>query len=246
MFTMKRLSTIVILLSVFLLSISAQKTYVLLAGVSNYGDEEINLYNTTKDVKQLKKVFDNQQATTAIVTSKYANHANIAKKLNAISRLAKTDDEIVFFFSGHGTPGGFVTSDRTLFNYQELVDIFSKTKASRVVCLIDACMSGSVKSISANNFGRANSQPQITFMTSSDGTETSAESSLVGHGFFTKALLKGLRGMCDKNTDKQITLIELFNYVYSDVTARTKGSEKEQHPQLIGPSSMHNMVLARW
>lgn len=244
--TMKRLFSIIFLLSVLVFSINAQKTYVLLAGVSNYGDEEINLYNTTKDVKQLKKVFDNQQATTAIVTSKYASHANIVKKLDAISRLAKADDQIVFFFSGHGTPGGFVTSDRTLFNYQELVDIVSKSKAARVLCLIDACMSGSVKSISANNFGRGNSQPQITFMTSSDGTETSAESSLVGHGFFTKALLKGLRGMCDKDTDKQITLIELFNYVYSDVTARTKGSEKEQHPQLIGPGSMYNMVLAKW
>ena len=236
--TMKRLFSIIFLLSMLVISINAQKTYVLLAGVSNYGDEEINLYNTTKDVKQLKKVFDNQQATTAIVTSKYANHANIAKKLDAITRLAKTNDD--------GTPGGFVTSDRTLFNYQELVDILSKTKASRVVCLIDACMSGSVKSISANNFGRGNSQPQITFMTSSDGTETSAESSLVGHGFFTKALLKGLRGMCDKDTDKQITLIELFNFIYSDVTARTKNSEKVQHPQLIGPGSMYNMVLAKW
>lgn len=243
---MKRLLVLFTMFLTLLLTVSAQKTYVLLAGVSNYGDEKLNLYNTTKDVKDLKKVFDNQHATVAIVTSKYANHANIVKKLDAISRLAKADDKIVFFFSGHGTPGGFVTSDHTLFNYQELVDILSKTKAARVLCLIDACMSGSVKTISANNFGRGNSQPQITFMTSSDGTETSAESSLVGHGYFTKALLKGLRGMCDKDTDSHITLIELFNYVYSDVTSRSKGTANEQHPQLIGPGSMHNMVLVKW
>ena len=243
---MKRLSTMIVLLTVFLVSISAQKTYVLLAGVSNYGNEELNLYNTTKDVKQLKKVFDNQQATTAIVTSQYANHANIAKKLDAISRLAKSSDKIMFFFSGHGTPGGFVTSDRTLFNYQELIDILSKSKASQVVCFIDACMSGSAKTISANNFGHGDKAPYITFMTSSDGTETSAENLLIGHGYFTKALLKGLRGMCDRDSDKQITLLELFNYVYGDVTARSKGSENEQHPQLIGPASMHNMVLTKW
>lgn len=243
---MKRLLVLFTMFLALLLTVNAQKTYVLLAGVSNYGDEKLNLYNTTKDVKHIKKVFDNQKATTAIVTSRYANHANIVKKLDAICRLAKADDKIVFFFSGHGTPGGFVTSDHTLFNYQELVDILSKTKASSVVCLIDACMSGSVKSISANNFGHGSNKPYITFMTSSDGTETSAESSIVGHGFFTKALLKGLRGMCDKDADKQITLIELFNYVYSDVTARTEGSEKEQHPQLVGAGSMHNMVIAKW
>lgn len=243
---MKRLTLIIALLSALLLSASAQNTYVLLAGVSNYGNDDLNLYNTTKDVKQLKKVFDNQRATTSIVTSQYANHANIAKKLKAISQLAKSNDKIVFFFSGHGTPGGFVTSDRTLFNYQELVDILAKSKAQTVVCMIDACMSGSVKAISANNFGRGCSNPKIIFMASSDGTETSAENLLVGHGFFTKALLKGLRGMCDKNTDRQITLIELFNYVYSDVTARTKDSEQQQHPQLIGPESLHDLVLARW
>lgn len=242
---MKRLSVIAILL-LALIGANAQKTYVLLAGVSNYGDEQLNLYNTTKDVKQLKKVFDNQHATTAIVTSQYANHDNIVKKLNAIVKLSKDEDKIVFFFSGHGTPGGFVTSDRTLFNYQELVDILSKAKARHVVCLIDACMSGSVKTISANNFGCGSNNPQMTFMASSDGTEVSGESSMVGHGYFTKALLKGLRGMCDRDSDKQITLIELFNYVYSDVTARTKGTEKQQHPQLIGPASMHGLVMASW
>lgn len=233
------------LLTAIVLSMSAQKTYVLLAGVSNYGDDDLNLYNTTKDVKQLKKVFDNQQATTSIVTSQYANHTNIAKKLKAISQLAKSNDKIIFYFSGHGTPGGFVTSDLTLFNYQELVDILAKSRVQTVVCMIDACMSGSVKTISSNNFGLGSSNPKIIFMASSDGTETSAESQLVGHGFFTKALLKGLRGMCDKNADKEITLIELFNYIYSDVTARTKDSG-QQHPQLIAPASLHDLVLARW
>ena len=243
---MKRLTFMMALLTVFVFSMSAQKTYVLLTGVSNYGDEDLNLYNTTKDVKDLQKVFDNQQAKTSIATSQYANHANIAKKLKAISLLAKPNDRIVFFFSGHGTPGGFATSDRTLFNYQELVDILAKSKAQTAICMIDACMSGSVKTISANNFGLGNSNPKIIFIASSDGTETSAESRLVGHGFFTKALLKGLRGMSDANSDRQITLIELFNYIYSDVTARTKDAEQQQHPQLFAPASLYEMVLASW
>ena len=49
--------------------------------------------------------------------------------------------------------------------------------------------------------------------------------------------------MSDNNHDKKITLIELFKFIYKDVTARTDGG---QHPQLIGPGSAQNSVLAAW
>lgn len=227
-------------------SIHAQKTYALLAGVSNYGVDSINLPNATKDVKQLKKVFDNQKFISALITSKFANHDNIKMKLEAIIRLAKPKDKIIFFFSGHGSPGGFVPSDRSFFNYQELVDLLKRAKAQNIICIIDACMSGSVKSISDNNFGIGNGNPKICFMTASDATEYSTESRLVGHGFFTKALLKALRGMSDKNADKEITLGELYHYIYNDVVNRTQNSKTEMHPQLICPNSMKGIVIAKW
>lgn len=243
---MKKLTTLIMMLVLMVTSIQAQKTYVLLAGVSNYGVDSINLSNTTKDVKQLKKVCENQNFTTAMVTSQYANHQNIVTKLNAIVKLAKANDRIIFYFSGHGSPGGFVPSDRSFFNYQELVDILKKTRAKDIYCFIDACMSGSVKSIAANNFGVGNTTPNICFMTASDAAEFSKEDSFVGHGYFTKALLKALRGMSDKNTDKKITLEECFRYVYTDVTRRTKNTRQAQHPQLLCPDNMKNNVLTKW
>lgn len=243
---MNRLLSIIGMLMLVAFSIHAQKTYALLAGVSNYGDPNINLSNTTKDVKRLNTIFKSQEFVTAMITSQNANHDNIVKKLQAIVRLAKPDDKIIFFFSGHGSPGGFVPSDRSFFNYQELVDILKKAKAKNVFCFIDACMSGSVKNISANNFGNGNNNPRICFMTSSDANELSRESSLVGNGFFTKALIKGLKGMSDKNTDKSITLGELYNYIYKDVVHRTAGSQNEMHPQLLCPDSMKGIVLTKF
>lgn len=243
---MKKLFAIIGMLMLVAFSIQAQKTYALLAGVSNYGDPNINLSNTTKDVKRLNTIFKSQEFVTAMITSQNANHDNIVKKLQAIVRLAKPDDKIIFFFSGHGSPGGFVPSDRSFFNYQELVDILKKAKAKNVFCFIDACMSGSVKTISANNFGIGNNYPRICFMTSSDANELSRESSLVGNGFFTKALIKGLKGMSDKNTDKSITLGELYNYIYKDVVHRTSGSQNEMHPQLLCPDSMKGIVLTKF
>lgn len=243
---MKKLLSIIVMLMLVAISINAQKTYALLAGVSNYGVDSINLISTTKDVKQLKKVFDNQHFTCAIITSQNANHNNIVTKLNAIVKLAKPNDRIIFFFSGHGTPGGFVPSDRSLFNYQELVNILSKSKAKQIYCFIDACMSGSVKSIAANNFGLGESTPNICFMTSSDASEISIENAWIGHGYFTKALLKGIRGMSDTNADKEVTLGELFDYVQKDVVFRTRNSTRKQHPQLYCPSAMKNTTLAKW
>ena len=87
----------------------AQKTYVLLTGVSNYGNADLNLGNTTKDVKALQKVFDNQGAKTVLVTSKFATRAKILEKLDAILTVAKEEDMIIFAYSGHGTEGAMAT-----------------------------------------------------------------------------------------------------------------------------------------
>ena len=124
------------LISLFLFGVMAvsgacaQNTYVLLVGVSRYSDQKANLNSTTKDVKDIKTVFDNQPNTiVSIVTSKYANHDNIVKKLNAIIQLAKPEDKIMFFFSGHGGDGGFLTYEMRIFPYQELVAILSKANS---------------------------------------------------------------------------------------------------------------------
>ena len=83
-------------------------------------------------------------------------------------------------------------------------------------------------------------------MMSSRADEYSKENNWIGHGFYTQALLKGLRGKADKNADRQITLMELFKYVYNDVTARSKDYSQIQHPVLIGPSSSYDTVITIW
>lgn len=246
---MKKLLSIIMLLFVMTATMFAQHTYVLLAGVSNYGDEDANLAQTTKDVKAIKDVFDKQSNTTvAILTSKYASASNIQQKLNAIVKLAKQQDKIVFCFSGHGTTGGFVSYGPELFPYKVLVQTLSQAKAREVVCFIDACKSGSVQGDPATNYSFTNSSahPGVSFIVASRADEISWENGWVGHGFFTKALLKGLRGMSDKNKDRNVTLKELFDYIYNDVTARTKATQAPQHPQYLGPSSMYNCVITRW
>lgn len=245
---MKKLLLSLLLATLCCLGANAQKTYALIAGVSNYSDQQANLYNTTKDVKKLKTVLDKQKFTVAMLTSKYANHDNIVKKLSAIVRLAKPEDKILFFFSGHGDTGGFLTYELQMFRYRELVDILSKARARQVVCFIDACRAGSVNDVANGNYGwgEGGTHPSLTFVMSCRANEFSYENNWVGNGYFTKALLKGLRGVADKNEDRKVTLDELFRYVYNDVTARTKNDRQTQHPQLIGPGSALNTVITSW
>ena len=238
---MKRLSVLLLLVALLAVNVSAQKTYALLTGVSNYGDEKLNLKNTTKDVKQLKAVMDKIGVVSGVSTSRNVTQANITKRLNDIIKVAKPNDRIIFYFSGHGTTGGFLMGDQNLFAYSDLIKVLSKAKTNHIFCFIDACRSGSVVS---DSYGMSDADKgRISFVMSSRPDELSIENNWIGNGYFTQAMLKGLRGMSDNNHDKKITLIELFRFIYKDVVARTDGG---QHPQLIGPGSAQNSVLASW
>lgn len=245
---MKRLSLIIIMLLAIVISISAQRTFVLLTGVSNYGDDKINLHNTTKDVKELRQMFKRQNATVTVLTSKYANKANITEKLRTLAGTAGKEDKIIFYFSGHGQAGGFIPYGKTLFTYTELIRILAEAKTDKVFCFMDACMSGSVAQPddSGYSWGQTPAGRKLTFCMSSRADELSMENSWLGNGYFTQAMVKGLRGKADANGDRSITMAELYAYVYNDVTKRTKNDERKQHPQLIGPKSNFGVVLTRW
>ena len=68
-------------------------------------------------------------------------------------------------------------------------------------------------------------------------------------------MAKGLRGKADYNSDKDVTLIELFKYIYNDITNKSSKSvytdengntyHHYQHPTLIAPKALHNRVIIR-
>ena len=220
----------------------AQKTYVLSTGVSNYGDEQVNLGNTTKDAKAFGALFKSQKGTTvSVLTSANANKANIKTHLEAIAKLANPEDKVMFFFSGHGNTGCFFAYDGP-FYYTELLSILRSIKAKGIYVFVDACMSGSVSSNASSYDWSTNRSSAIALMMSSRADEYSLENRLLDHGFFTQALLKALRGKSDTDRDRKITLMEAFKYVHKDITGRTS----EMHPQLIATSDLFNTVLTQW
>ena len=240
---MKKLLTSLLLLVFVAVGVNA-RTFALITGVSNYGDEELNLAQSTKDAKNFKDVMETQTKDITILTSKNVTRANVLEKLRAIANRAQKDDTIIFFYAGHGLSGAMYAYDG-LISYDDIVNVLSKSQAKNKICFIDACQSGSAKD-SKKNVDWTQSMTgknDMAFMVACRPNEGSAEHAFVGAGYFTQALVKGLRGKSDKNRDKKITLIELFKYVYGDVVKRSK---EEQHPQLLAPNSMYDIVVAQW
>lgn len=240
---MKRI-TLALIAMLIALTVSAQTNYVLITGVSNYGtgNPDHNLVSTTKDAKDLSKLFRQMPNTkVTVLTSKYATAENVTKKLKAILTVAKKDDKIFFFFSGHGAKDNMVYYQGGMYNYGDFVKVLSKAKTSNIYCFIDCCNSGNAKGYIEDPAYSSNHD--MTFFLASRDVENSREDPiLLRNGFLTQALLKGLRGMSDTNKDKAVTVSELYTYVYNDVLKKNE----EQHTQLVCPKNAVNSVLVKW
>ena len=232
------------LLAILLLpaALLAQTTYVLSTGVSNYGNPETNLHNTTKDAKAFADLYRKRpNPKVSVVTSAKATKSNILKHLYAIKTLAKPGDTVIFFFSGHGMVDSFIAYD-VQFYYKDLIDVLRQMKTHKVFVFIDASLSGSVQSAVSDFQWSGSNGETIAFMMSSRANEYSIENRWLNNGFFTQALLLALRGKGDTDGNKQVTLLEAFKYVHKDVTTR----ESRQHPQLIASKSLYDEVLITW
>lgn len=242
---MKKIISLLLFIMVMAVGIQA-RTFVLCVGVSNYDDNDMNLSQTTKDAKHFKSVMEQHTKDITILTSRYAAKSNILEKMRAICNRAGKGDKIIFFFSGHGYSGGVVAHDEIL-SYQEINDVLSQSEASAKICFVDACHAGSVAGVRDESDGyEAPVSGGIIYMMSCRADEYSVENAWVGHGFFSQAVLKGIRGKADANRDKKISVRELFNYVYNDVQHTTSKMEISQHPQLIGAREVADAILVDW
>lgn len=220
----------------------AQTTFVLSMGVSNYGDESANLHNPSKDAKAIADLFRKQKdSKVSVVTSSNVTQGNIKRHLEAIQQLAKPQDKVIVFFSGHGTQNNLVFHDG-LFNFIDLIDLLKQMKTKKIFVFIDACRSGSVTNSTPNYEWNGEKAASMSFMMGCRAEEYSFENQWLDNGFFTQALILALRGKADTNKDRKITLMEAFKYVHKDVSTR----ESRQHPQLIASSSLYDEVLTAW
>lgn len=249
---MRKKITIILMLALFMLvsaPVSA-RTFVLSIGIADYDGDEHDLQRSGQDAIKFSDVMKTQTKDVVTLTSRNATRENVIVALAAVCSKAKEGDRIVFFYSGHGADGCVVATDMKPVSYSEMMQLFSASKAKEIVCFFDACFSGTIAQ------DVRSSDKDIVFFLSSRPDEMSQEDSgWIGAGYLTQALLKGIRGMADTDHNKEVTVMELFKYIYKDVTARVEKRNSNapddrykvrQHPQLVAAKRSYNMVLTKW
>lgn len=241
---MKRTLLLFVALLLMAGNVMAGRTYVLVTAVSNYQNSEADLPTTTNDAKRVAKLWQQHSKDVSLITSRYATREKLLSKLQEIASAAGSDDRIVFFFSGHGADGCIIAYDMEKIYYSEIIDILAASKAGSKQVFVDACKAGSATALGQNDRWREKLvDGKIVFMLASRGEELSVADNFLTAGWFSHAYLKGIKGQADANNDRTITVMELFTYIYNDVTSRSKNA---QHPQLIATKEHQNDIVLMW
>lgn len=216
----------------------AQRTYIVIAGVNDYIDPAVNdLRCCEADADSYYALMSKKKdAVVHIFKGRNATKSNILSALQSVCRQAGSNDAVVFFFSGHGYPGGFCPVDMTGrsknsgLSYAEMQTAFKQCKAKRKMVFADACFSGGLrkdKSTAANEARNG----EVMFFLSSRTNEMSQEVAGGKNGQFTRFLVRGLGGGADSNRDRVITAKEIYDFVHKAVAYATA---EKQHPVMWG------------
>lgn len=226
------LRLIVILASVLLFGTAsfAQDIYLVAAGISDYPGTDNDLMLSAVDARAVNTLYKgNGKASTLLLTNAKATKDNIVAAMKQTFMKADKEDIVVFFFSGHGYPGGLAAYDRGL-PYDDIKAVFSGCKAVCKMIFADACFSGDMRDGGRHMTNESVSGDVMLFLSCRDD-EVSFESPSMKNGYFTSCLLRCLRGGADSNGDRIITANELYDAVSAGVISLSSGS---QHPVMWG------------
>ena len=230
----------VLLFGLFVCAIPVQaKVYLVAVGIADYPDTKNDLRISDNDAKTIAKVFNaTKDASVSVLINKDATQSALLSAMHTMFEDAGSDDAVILYFSGHGTPGAIVCHDG-LLTYQHIFKMLKGCKATRKIIIADACYAGKMRT-SNQQSASYNSQNVMLFL-SSRTNETSQETRYQ-NSLFTIFLDRGLRGGADVNKDRRITARELYEFVHKGVI---EASKNKQHPVMWGKFD-NNMTVIKW
>lgn len=216
------------------------RTYIVAVGIGDYPGGKSDLRLPVSDVKALINLYKVYGGVSyELITDNKAKRSTVIASMNRTFAKAQKDDIVLFIFSGHGYPGGFIAYDEKM-PYSDILTAMSKSESRHKMIFADACYSGKIRKNSGKKSNTGESD--VMFFLSSRDNEKSIEMRFLNNGLFTTALLDGLKGYADSDKNKIITADELFKYVSSEVIRMSKG---EQHPVMWG-NFRNDMPVLDW
>jgi len=215
------------------------KVYVVSIGIADYPGKENDLRISDNDAKTIARVFQaTRDASVKVLTNEDATQSAILSTMHTLFDDAQSDDAVVLYFSGHGTPGALVCHDG-LLTYQHIFKMLKGCKASRKVIIADACYAGKMR---ATRQQSSSYKKQDVMLFLSSRTNEASQETKYKNSLFTIFLERGLRGGADKNRNRQISAREIFDFVHDGVT---EASGNKQHPVMWGKFD-NNMTIIKW
>ncbi|MFT5167964.1 MAG: hypothetical protein ACI8P3_003203 [Saprospiraceae bacterium] len=181
-----------------------------------------------------------------------ATRTNILSAMRQTFLKADENDVVLLYFSGHGLQGSFLPVDFDGYNnklqHEEIQKLFTESKAKHKICFADACYSGTLTAMKSpgnilTNYYDAfeNSNGGTALLLSSKGDEFSLEDQGLRQGIYSHFLIRGLKGEADKNKNDIVTIQELFDFVYKNVSSYTANA---QTPTITGNYDKNMPVAA--
>lgn len=221
------------------LSTVSPQTYLVCVGIADYPGNNMDLRVSAKDAKTIAEVFSASHNTEAhTLVNNAAKLSKVLTTLRTTFAKARPNDTVIFFFSGHGSPGTFLCYDGGLL-YQQLFNILKDCRAKNKFIIADACYSGKMRTGRKRSPRKYNPDNIVLFL-SSRTNEKSRETGF-SNSLFTMYLERGLRGGADANKDKVVTAREIYKFVHDGITQIVDG---KQHPVMWGRFNPNTPIIS--
>jgi len=209
-----------------------QKTYAVVIGIANYEKMDVLDYSDD-DAYRFYSFLESKNTKNdhvRFLVDENATADNIKAAIQDVAGKAGMNDQIVIYYSGHGVDKAIIPFESDgksgLLPHQEISEILQSSEAVSKTFYVDAC---NVEEPEAGIQKNMNFDGLTVFYSSSPG-ENSLESNELKQGVFSYYLIDGLKGAADEDGDNDISITELYNYVFTNVKNYT---ELEQYPSLI-------------
>lgn len=223
----------------------------LVVGVSDYPAPVPKLPAVANDVREMAKLLASKngvfsKTSVRVLTDRQADRQSILDGLRHAFAGASADETVFVYLAGHGSveSGGyyFVAHDTNASSISttgvpltEIKSLFENTKSNRAFLWLDFCHSGGIlaRGLVADDLptikralGVVHGQGKV-IVAACTSSQSAYESSTIGHGLFTDALLRGLRGDA-KSAQGEVTALSLYEFIDHQV------ANPKQQPVFLG------------
>ncbi|TAL69218.1 MAG: tetratricopeptide repeat protein [Bacteroidetes bacterium] len=191
-----------------------------------------------------------------LLLNEKATSYNFFEAMDNLLDAAKEGDVVYIYFAGHGDiekkterqngfligynapPNCYAAGGSIGVRYlQDYVETLISKNKSKVILIIDACRSGKLaggrEGAEITALALKQEWKGVTKILSCQPGEHSLEGDNWGGGagVFTYFMLKGLKGLADKDNDNEVSLLELSHFLDENVPKET---ENKQLPEVVG------------